>query len=577
MHFNHTEGMYYKFLDKVKVTNLDWKLISYLDLNEYTAEYLTLTKLYNTTSQLCGELRQKIKNEETTHNCQQFAQATIPHLHEIEQNHHNILATIGDNEQNRIRNHRGLTKAFSRLAKVLYGSTQNIDFTSILNKIVQLAKSRLNNMDVIPERTRIVKSMVKENNSTLSQILTNQQKLEQNIQRLEEQEKLNTQKMDQLQIRTMLLEQTLFFEVLLNQYAYETQNLLAILNSALKGKVHTSILHTQQWLSELREIKTIIPVGTTLPLEITAESISDFIKISEITIVHKDHFLLFVVQIPLAQTINFNAYEVIPLPIAYNDQNLVLIDPSVEVVAISYDTEKFLTMTKKQWETCRELQSYTLCRNSQPTHHKFKSNLCEITLTTKPQNLPENCKIKLVSTNASVWNRLPRSNSWLFYAKSEIITIYCENPTRTFNVEISGVGRFTISAMCSIYTDKIMLTPSDHIVANTYADLIPENSNFDIKNSYKDLLKYVKPQNITNIQIIKDLNEFTKNLQEMNALESHSFSEPQGFIIIHVHIIILYMSIICIVGLSILIVFRLRKSKTKLYKPDLADTELSEN
>jgi hypothetical protein len=115
----------------------------------------------------------------------------------------------------------------------------------------------------------------------------------------------------------MLLEQTLFFEVLLNQYAYETQNLLAIVDSALQEKVHSSILHTQRWLTELREIKAIIPVGTTLPLEISAESISDFIKNSEITIVHNDKYFIFVVKIPLAQTIVFNAYNVIPLPVTY--------------------------------------------------------------------------------------------------------------------------------------------------------------------------------------------------------------------------------------------------------------------
>lgn len=307
-HLNHTEGLYYKFLDKVKITNSDWKLINYLDLSEYTTQYLTLSRLYNTTSQLCGELRQKINNAETTHSCQLFAQATIPHLHEIDQNHQNILSTIGSNYGNKNRNRRGLRNAISRVANVLYGSIENIDFTSIFNKITQLAKSRLDNMDVIPEQTRIVKAMIKETNTVLNQVLTNQQKLELNIQLLGEQAKLNTQNIDQLKIRTTLLEQTLFFEVLLNQYEYETQNLLAIVNSALQGRIHTSILPTQRWLSELREIKGVIPVGTTLPLEITAESISDFIKISETTIVHKDHYFLFVSKIPLVQTIDFNAY-----------------------------------------------------------------------------------------------------------------------------------------------------------------------------------------------------------------------------------------------------------------------------
>jgi len=216
------------------------------------------------------------------HSCQLFAQATISHLHEIDNNHQNILSTIGSNAENKIRNRRGLRNAISRVANILYGSTANIDFTSIFNKITQLAKSRLDNMDVIPEQTRIVKSMIKETNNNVNQILMNQQKLEQNIQTLEEQTKRNTQNIDQLKIRTMLLEQTLFFEVLLNQYTYETQNLLAIVNSALQGIVHTSILHTQRWLSELREIKAVIPVGTILPLEITTESISDFIVLFEI-------------------------------------------------------------------------------------------------------------------------------------------------------------------------------------------------------------------------------------------------------------------------------------------------------
>lgn len=99
-----------------------------------------------------------------------------------------------------------------------------------------------------------------ETNNKLNQILTNQQKLEQNIQLLGEQTKLNSQNIDKLKIRIMLLEQTLFFEVLLNQYAYETQNLFVIVNLALQGIVHTSILHTQRWLSELRGIKSVIPV-----------------------------------------------------------------------------------------------------------------------------------------------------------------------------------------------------------------------------------------------------------------------------------------------------------------------------
>ncbi|XP_060869726.1 uncharacterized protein LOC132944420 [Metopolophium dirhodum] len=324
--FNNTEGLYNKFLGKLKVTDSDWKLVNFLNLEYYTTRYLALSRFYNTTSQLCSEIR--------------------------------------NNDQSKSRTRRGLSNAVSRVANVLIGYAENIDFGFIFNKITQLVKSKVKDINLTSEQTRIIELTTNEHNYTLNQILTNQQKLEQNIQLLSEQAKKNAKDIDQIKIRTTLLEQTLFFEVLLNQYAYETQNLLAIIDSALDGKLHTSLLHTQRWLANLREIKANIPIGTTFPLEIKTESIADFIKISEITVCHKGQYFIFVTKIPLVQTIDFNAYKVIPLPIIYDSQSFILIDPSMEIIATSYDTQKFFTLTNKQWEMYREVQSYTLCKNS---------------------------------------------------------------------------------------------------------------------------------------------------------------------------------------------------------------------
>jgi len=60
----------------------------------------------------------------------------------------------------------------------------------------------------------------------------------------------------------------------------------------------------------------------------------------------------------------------------------------MEIVATNFETEKFFSLTNKQWGMCREVQLYTLCRISQLIHHTFSSNLCEILLMTKPQNFP---------------------------------------------------------------------------------------------------------------------------------------------------------------------------------------------
>jgi len=82
--FNNQEDLYYKYLGNAKTLNSDWQLINFLDFDKYTTKYLTITKFYNITSQLYSELRQKSENTDNIQSCQQFAQATLPYLYEID-------------------------------------------------------------------------------------------------------------------------------------------------------------------------------------------------------------------------------------------------------------------------------------------------------------------------------------------------------------------------------------------------------------------------------------------------------------------------------------------------------------
>ena len=574
--FDNHKGLYYQYLGTMKTSNSEWKLINYLDLDQYSTKYLTLSKLYNSTSQLCAEIRQKLESNDSIYICQLFSQATLPYLYEIEINHRNILSSIGQSVNTNDRIRRGLRNAISRLASVLYGNIENMDMEFIFSKIAQLAYTNKNNLNLVPEQIRIIQTKITENDSALTKALTNQQKLEQNIQVLSEQIKRNTQNIDKIMVRTTLLEQTVLFEVMLNQYAYETQNLIEIVNAALNGKLHTTILSTRKWLTELREIKINLPVGTALPLEITQEAIPDFIKLSEVTIFHKDKYLVFVIKIPLVYSNEFTVYNIIPLPMEYDSKSLVLIEPEIEILAISRDKENFFGLTNRQWETCEELKTYTLCKNSQSIHYRIRTNLCEIALLLNPQNFPNNCKIKFVTSNVVIWNQLSYSNSWLFYTLPEMITVDCINPNRAFSFKIFGIGRLTISSTCKLHTERSLLLPSNHAKSNTYLDIIPENPKFNIKQSFEDLLNLAVPQNFSNVQIVKDLIKFSQNLQDLENLRKNP-TDPPFIKVFDVHIIVIYVLIIFGIILSIFVLFKIKKKNVKLYEPDLPETDLQQN
>ena len=574
--FDSHEGLYYQYVGTMKTSNSDWKLINYLDLDNYSTKYLTLSKLYYGTSQLCGELRQKLENNDTLYICHLFSQATLPYLYEIETNHQNILSTLGQSVDTNDRFRRGLRNAISRLASVLYGNIENIDMEFIFSKIASLTHTNKNNLNLIPEQIRMIQSKLTENNSSMTKILTNQQKLEQNNQVLSEQVKKNSQKIDTIVVRTTLLEQTVLFEVMLNQYAYETQNLIEIVNAALNGKLHTTILSTRKWLTELREIKMNLPIGTALPLELKQETISEFIKLSEVAIFHKDKYLIFVTKIPLVHINDYTVYNIIPLPIEYNNKSLVLIEPEIEILAISQDKENFFGMTNGQWETCKELKTYTLCRNDQPIYHRMKTNLCEIALLLNPQNFPSNCKIKFVTSNVVIWNHLSSSNTWLFYTPPEMITIDCVNPNRAFSFKIYGIGRLTISMECKLHTEASLLLPSSHVKSNIHLDIIPENSKSSVKQSFEDLLNLIVPQNLSNVKLVKDLIRFSQNLQDLENLKKNP-TEPPFIKALDIHIILIYLFMTFCIMLSIFVLYKIKKKNVKLYEPDLPETELQLN
>lgn len=58
------------------------------------------------------------------------------------------------NEENRAR--RGLGRAFGNLASILYGTYSRIDTQFIFNKVLAIAKSKVENINFVSRNTRII-------------------------------------------------------------------------------------------------------------------------------------------------------------------------------------------------------------------------------------------------------------------------------------------------------------------------------------------------------------------------------------------------------------------------------------
>lgn len=569
--FNNNQGLYYEAEGRVKLTSKSWELVTYINLQLHISEYQTIMSQYNATVQICNNSI-ILGNLELYRVCdmfvQQFTQMTLKYFYEIESNYRNLMLVIGYNHHDRAR--RGLKDTFGRMANVLYGICSKIDTKFLVDKIIELGASKLESLNLINERKRILKIESAAENHVSKQITEKLQKVEQNFNHLQQQMVEYTQNIDKTAFKTKLLEQAILIEMILNKYCYETQNLITIINSALNGKVHTNVLSSQQLLKELREVKMTLPVGSALPVELKTETLTDLFRISEISIFIQDNHLVYVINIPLISNAEYNVYRPIPLPIQFNSDTLALIDTEIDYLAVSIDNEKFLSLTKENWAECKPLKQEKLCKSSQPVHLRLESQPCEVSLLNSQPTFPENCNLKFLKIDKAIWHKLSESNSWLYFTQSKSGTITCSDPSEHFNFELSGVGRLTISPQCEIHIDQSIIEPLHQITRDIKLDVIPENLNPNLKTILSEISTKILPQNIKYETFITDWNNVAHKAIEFKKIP-HVHSETLLGIKIYQIVISMSMIILFSIISFCTIVRKLRKNQIIMYNPDIPD------
>jgi len=569
--FPDHKGFYYESHGMVKTSHIKWDLVTYVDIGILTTKYDKLITQYHEMGTVCKQMIENFGNAEIENICNQFihqfSTTTQPYLYEIQLNRRNAMLSIGQNINNEFRNRRGLGGTFKRLINVLYGAFSKIDTEFIVKQILELTKNKIQDINLVKEKTRVVQAEVMDANHTLQEITEHHQKLENNLQYLQELTRESIVNINKLEFKSKLLEQAFLFEVTLNQYAYETQNLIAIINAALNGKIHTSVITPRKFLQELKEIKVNLPLGNNFPIEVIPESMPNFLKISEIIIFVQDEYLIFSIEIPLVSSKEYNVYRLISLPIVYSTNTLILIEPEIDYLVINNDNEEFFSLTGKQWETCVNLGTYKLCKGGQTFHRRSRSNNCEVALLTH-QKIPETCKIKFVMITTPIWDKLMDSNAWLFYTEPTLVTIKCVEPPQIATIEISGVGRLTTSQDCEIHTENSVIFPTSRSNRGIYTDLIPGNKKQE--SLLTESLKNIIPQSIKDTSIIHDFNSLSRKLVEINKLQKVT-TDSSIIFQMEFHMVLAYILILTVVSVASGLAFKFRNRIIKMYSPDLPD------
>jgi len=71
---------------------------------------------------------------------------------------------------------------------------------------------------------------------------------------------------DILNFKTALTEHISLLNLIFIQYAFETENLVNIINMTIQGLVHSSVLDTGSFRNQMKDIKTQLPIEEDIPV-----------------------------------------------------------------------------------------------------------------------------------------------------------------------------------------------------------------------------------------------------------------------------------------------------------------------
>jgi len=120
-----------------------------------------------------------------------------------------------------------------------------------------------------------------------------------------------------------------------------------IVNSALHGSIYSSLLDDKEFNQQLNEIKTQLPIGSGKPIDIAEISISELLRIVEVSVVYLEGILFFTIEIPLVND-NLILYKSIPLPLKVYNNFYSIIEPTFDYIALDKPLSHYIQLSDHQ-------------------------------------------------------------------------------------------------------------------------------------------------------------------------------------------------------------------------------------
>jgi len=290
----------------------------------------------------------------------------------------------------------------------------------------------------------------------------------------------------------------------------------------ISTKRHYTLIYftPRKILNQFKSFSSELPPGVTFPLPMDKDHVLNLIKILKVNIVFSQGFLIYAMNLPIPEAMEFETFHVNPFPTHLSENKYVFIQPAFKYLAIDRNRIHYTTFDENQRSQCENLGEVSLCKQTIPILMTHMHNNCEIKLFLKETSSIDLCDKRLITLHNGHFIQLTKSNSWLFAVpKTEMLTISCKDQNAPEDAYLAGTGSITISNNCKAYSPTAILMPTRTKSSNFTLEFLPPLNLADL------CCDNIKHQSSLNEPILDHgYSKITLHVQDLNVA-SHKLDQ----------------------------------------------------
>ncbi|PNF34241.1 hypothetical protein B7P43_G17488 [Cryptotermes secundus] len=470
-------GLYYQHEGEARLSTSDWKVMTYLDLQQASANVDTIERYVEATINFCKKHDSSLWLNLTE--CRTTILDATRRLQNLKEMR-GLVTQLTKTERNAPRKKRGLFNFVGQISHTLFGILDSENEEAYNSRINQLEGEQSDLIKLAREQMVVVKSTLKSVNKTLNDVSKNEMILEKGLRDIRKFINEENGELKEKYTYTSML-------VTLNDHAIQIQRALeevkneydVILQSCLNarsGIIQPQVLSPGYLIQILKSSRDSFPRDLQVPVQLSEAYTYLLINVITIETYVVRGKLVYVVRVPLVTHHVYDIYKVIPFPIKVNEtrNKYTFIQPDKEYMLIDSTRQYYVKLRQENLNTCKKMSEEQLvCKQDFPLLISHSSDDCEVSMLQPIRLVPRTCTQRVIELKETLWIPLKR-NSWIYIAPvPSQMTILCpaQQPTE---LEIKNSGILSFLLDCTGYSNKVMIRSiTSHYVNHTGKDIIP--------------------------------------------------------------------------------------------------------